>query len=201
MEARLVRVLAALLLAAAVPACGGGGGAAAPGAPPPPPGTFRISVNSSGAQATGAFSRNPSISANGDVIAFESDASDLVAGDTNGMTDVFVRVVSTGVTTRVSVSSAGTEGNGASGDPHISDDGKIVAFASAATNLVAGDTNARADIFVHDRQTGTTTRVSVDGSGAQGDGNSSQISLSSTGRFVAFRSESTNLVVGDTNDY
>jgi Tol biopolymer transport system component len=106
----------------------------------------------------------------------------------------------TGTTTRVSVDSSGIQGNGVSGGtPPISADGRYVAFASYASNLVNGDTNDQADIFVRDTQTGTTSRLSVDSSGVQGNSYSSSPSISADGRCVAFTSFANNLVSGDTN--
>src|SRR5438445_321023 len=102
-------------------------------------------------------------------------------------------------TVRVSVASDGTEGNDVSAGAALSADGRFVAFHSAATNLVAGDTNATTDVFVHDRQTGITERVSVASDGTQGNKASSYPALSADGRFVAFDSDATNLVAGDTN--
>src|SRR5207249_6721018 len=109
---------------------------------------------------------HPALSADGRFVAFGSDATNLVAGDTNGTTDVFVHDRQTGTTERVSVASGGgTQGNGKSGGffafPALSADGRFVAFQSDATNLVAGDTNGATDVFVHDRQTGTTEPASV----------------------------------------
>src|SRR5207253_961741 len=135
----------------------------------------------------------------GQLVAFASDASNLVAGDTNGAEDGFVHNLTTGQTVRVSVDSAGTQGNGASFFPVISADGRLVAFASSATNLVPGDTNGVKDIFVRDLTTGQTVRVSVDSAGIQGNGASFSPSLSADGRLVAFDSFATNLVPGDTN--
>ncbi len=132
-------------------------------------------------------------------MAFESGATNLVSGDTNGKTDVFVHDRQTGQTTRVSVRSDGTQGNGNSEEPFISTDGRYVAFDSEATNLVSGDTNGTWDVFVHDRQTGQTTRVSVRSNGTQGNGASGLPSISTDGRYVAFESGATNLVSGDTN--
>src|SRR5207249_1385057 len=106
---------------------------------------------------------------------------------------------SPGTTERVSVDSTGTEGNSASTHPSISADGRFVAFASDATNLVPGDTNGFQDVFVHDRLTGTTERVSVDSAGTQGNSVSLEPSISADGRLVAFRSFASNLVPGDTN--
>ena len=160
--------------------------------------TTRISVDSSGVQGNGA-SYDPSISADGRYVAFWSRADNLVTGDTNFIFDIFVHDRQTGATTRVSVYSGGVQGNGGSYDPSISADGRYVAFDSTAVNLVTGDTNATGDVFVHDRQTGATTRVSVDSSGVQGNGGSYRPSISADGRYVAFDSTADNLVTGDTN--
>jgi Tol biopolymer transport system component len=160
--------------------------------------TTMASVSSGGMQGDSG-SMAPSISADGRYVAFESLASNLVAGDTNGAWDVFVRDQVAGSTVRVSVGPAGLESNGASRHASISADGRYVAFESEATNLAAGDTNAVADVFVHDLQTGTTVRASVDSSGSQGDAASSWPALSGDGRIVAFDSIASNLVTGDTN--
>jgi len=161
--------------------------------------TVLVSVASDGTQAN-ARSGDPSISADGRYVAFPSWASNLVPGDTNNTGDILVHDRQTRQTTRVSVASDGTEGDGWSGDPSISADGRYVAFGSGARNLVPGDTNNTDDIFVHDRQTGQTTCVSLTSEGAQGDKHSTFPSISADGRYVAFRSDATNLVPGDTND-
>jgi LPXTG-site transpeptidase (sortase) family protein len=158
----------------------------------------RVSVDSTGTEGDNS-SNNPSTSNNGRYIAFESTASNLVAGDTNGNRDVFVHDRDTNTTTRVSVGPSGTEGNSDSYDPSISSDGRYVAFESEASNLVALDTNGELDIFVHDRITHTTTRVSVDSTGAEGDDESLDPSISGDGRYVAFVSSASNLVALDTN--
>lgn len=160
--------------------------------------TIRVSVDSSGSQVSGS-SDSAIVSAGGAVVTFRSFASDLVAGDTNSVTDIFVRDVAAGTTSRVSVDSSGTQADGASDGPALSDDGTLVAFDSAASNLVASDTNAVVDAFVHDRGTGTTVRVSVAAGGGQSDGASWEPSLSGDGTRVAFTSSATNLVSGDTN--
>jgi Tol biopolymer transport system component len=161
--------------------------------------TTRVSVGSLGAEGN-AFSSTPSISADGRFVAFSSGATNLVGGDTNGFEDVFVHDRQSGITTRVSVNSVGDEADGGSFGPAISGDGRFVAFASRASNLVAGDTNGGLDVFVHDQQTGETTRISVGSFGAEGNDSSLTPSISADGRFVAFRSFATNLVDGDTND-
>src|SRR5438132_1692287 len=166
--------------------------------------TERVSVASGGTTEGNDTSLGSALSADGRFVAFDSAATDLVAGDTNGVSDVFVHDRQTGTTERVSVASDGTQGNNASSYPALSADGRFVAFDSDATNLVAGDTNGATDVFVHDRQTGATERVSVtSGGGTQGNGNSGGFfafpALSADGRFVAFQSDATNLVTGDTN--
>ncbi len=160
--------------------------------------TTRVSVATGGAQSDG-YSSAPRISADGRFVAFLSGATNLVAGDTNGFPDVFVHDTQSGATTRVSGGSAGAEANGVSYAPSISGDGRYVAFHSAATNLVVGDTNSSWDVFVHDRHSGITTRASVNSSGAQGSSHSAAPSLSGDGRFVAFHSNASNLVTGDAN--
>src|SRR4028118_470546 len=121
----------------------------------------RVSVDSAGNQGN-AYSGNPSISADGRFVAFYSEASNLVPGDTNDETDIFVRDTLTHTITRVSVDSAGNQANRNSSTPSISADGRFVAFESFAFNLVPGDTNSSYDIFVRDTLTNTTTCVSVD---------------------------------------
>jgi WD40 repeat protein len=171
------------------------------------PMTERVSVASDGMQANNDSERS-SISADGRYVAFSSSADNLVEDDTNGVQDVFVHDRVTGETTRVSVASDGTQANGACATIgcwcirsglSISADGRYVAFHSDATNLVEGDTNGFTDIFVHDRLTGETTVVSVSSDGTQGNGGSSIPSISADGRYVAFRSDATNLVKGVTN--
>ncbi len=165
--------------------------------------TERVSVATGGAQANASsFWPDwvmPSISDDGRFVAFASVALGLVAGDTNGSYDVFVRDRQLGTTQRVSVATNGAQGNYHSGGPTITADGRFVPFGSQASNLVAGDTNGETDSFVHDRQTGTTERVSVTASGTQGNAGSFKPSPSADGRFVAFYSRASNFVAGDTN--
>ena len=171
--------------------------------------TSRVNVSSRGAQAGcrgWCESTHPSLSTDGRYVAFESSATNLVRGDTNKLADVFVRDRRTGRTERVSVTSKGKQAgadrtNNGSNAPSISGDGRYVAFHSADSNLVPGDTNRTFDIFVHDRKTGRTTRISVSSAGRQANGESvSAPSFSADGRYVAFNSLATNLVPGDTKD-
>jgi Tol biopolymer transport system component len=177
--------------------------------------TTRASVGSGGNQANGA-SYEPSISADGRFVAFSSEASNLVAGDTNscpGMIcpDVFIHDRATGKTERVSVSSDGKQVSGPSSEPSISADGRYVAFASYAASLVADDTNTCAtvaqreefacrDVFVRDRATGKTERVSVSSAGEQANGYNDNPTISADGHFVTFSSAASKLVHGDTNN-
>ena len=113
------------------------------------------------------FSFGSSISANGRFVAFSSIASNLVEGDTNGTEDIFVRDLVTGITERVNISPSGEQANGDSSAPSVSADGRYVAFASFATNLVDNDTNGQGDVFVHDRSTGEVERISISSAGVQ----------------------------------
>ena len=160
--------------------------------------TARVSVADDGAQGDDN-SYGPSVSGDGRFVAFHSEAGNLLPDDTNGATDVFVHDRQTGYTSRVSVASDGAQGNGWSSDPSISSDGRFVAFTSSAGNLADGDTNGSDDVFVHDRHTGQTARVSVASDGAQGNNDSYWACVSADGRFVAFASSAGNLVEGDTN--
>ncbi len=160
--------------------------------------TSRVSVSSGGTEAN-SFSFNADISGNGRYVVFSSPASNLVPGDANGGYDIFVHDRIASKTSRVSVSSGGTEGNSSSTAPSISADGRFVSFASSANNLVANDTNILRDVFVHDRQTGETTRVSVSSGGTQANNVSDFSSMSADGRYVAFESYASNLVSNDSN--
>jgi Tol biopolymer transport system component len=160
--------------------------------------TTRVSLGPYGAQGNGN-SFEPAISADGRFVAFASDASTLVAGDTNAASDIFVRDRQTATTTRVSVGADGAQGDRSSSEPAISADGRFVAFASEASNLVPGDTNDAQDVFVRDRQTAKTTRVSVGAHRTQSNAESFGPAISANGRHVAFSSEASNLVPGDTN--
>jgi Tol biopolymer transport system component len=159
----------------------------------------RVSVSTAGGEGT---DRNgvASISQDGSVVAWWSRATELVAGDSNGQDDIFVRDRTAGTTTRVNVSSAGEQPTGG-GSWHvsISDDGRFVAYTSSATNLVDGDVNGAGDIFSYDRLTGITRRHSVTMEGLEGLDYSNAASLSPDGAYVVFRSGASNLVDSDTN--
>ncbi|MGQ9365299.1 hypothetical protein [Azospirillum sp. ST 5-10] len=143
----------------------------------------------------------PFLSADGHTLAFASVASNLVGGDTNGVSDIFVKDMDTGATTRVSTTADGGEADGSSGTPLLSADGRFVVFASSATNLVADDTNGQTDAFIKDLQTGEVRRVSTAADGSEGDGQSYATDISADGRYVLLTSHATNLVAGDTNGW
>jgi hypothetical protein len=158
-----------------------------------------VSVNSAG-QAANGKSYDASVSADGHYVAFTSEATNLVAGDTNGQPDVFVRDTFVGTTTRVQAAAQPARSgcaislteNGATNQPAISADGSTVAFTSGATNLVSGDTNCMRDVFRVNRDTGVVTRVSSLTTGPSYDP-----ALSGNGTYVSFTTESG----GDTHAY
>jgi Tol biopolymer transport system component len=124
-----------------------------------------------------------------------------VAGDTNGAADVFVWDRETGVTERVSVASDGTQADSGSYDSSVSVDGRWIAYYSYASNLVAGDTNGAADVFVWDRETGVTERVSVASDGNQANASPYyELSISVDGHWITYQSMASNLAANDTND-
>ncbi len=158
-------------------------------------GTARVNVADGGLQAAGGLSRRPDISDDGRFVVFESAAGNLVLGDGNTESDIFIHDRATGTTTRASVTSGGTEANNGSFGPVLSGDGRFVAFYSFASNLIAGEISSGQNIFVHDRLTGATTRISGGTSGG-----SAFPALSNDGRFVAFDSFGFDLVANDTNN-
>lgn len=166
--------------------------------------TERISVDSRERQAVGAgidtnFGR-PAISADGRYVAFASSATNLVKGDRNQVADIFLRDRQTGTTERVSVVGRRGETNADSFSPSISPDGRFIAYASFADNLVPGDTNFTSDVFLLDRSTGTLQQVSVSSAGAQANNTSGEPAVSPDGRLVAFSSDADNLVPGEPQD-
>lgn len=162
----------------------------------------RVSTAADGTQHNGEHCA-VSISANGRYVALASDATNLVPGDTNGIIDVFVKDLQTGNIERVSTASDGTQSSGPNlnAGGALSADGRYIAFVSAASNLVPGDTNDASDVFVKDRVTGVTERVSVANGGIQGNSYSKNTAISGDGRYVAFESIASNLVPGDTNNF
>jgi Tol biopolymer transport system component len=163
--------------------------------------TTLVSVNLTGTGGGNGDSFATGISSNGQYALFESSASDLVAGDTNNATDVFIRDLVNGTNLLVSVSTNGGFGNGNSGSAVMTPDGRYVAFVSSASNLVTGDSNGIPDIFVRDMQLGTTTLASPGAmsAGATAGSRFAGPLITPDGRFVAFYSSATNLVAGDTN--
>src|SRR2546423_15089745 len=160
--------------------------------------TERVSVSSTGAQGnadSGLLNGmgGPSLSADGRYVAFDSQASNLVKGDTNNAIDVFVHDRVTGTSERVSVSSVGVQGNGDSTHPSISADGSRVAFDSFADTLVQPDSNFSQDVFVHDRGTGSTVRVSDAPGGVQGNNSSFGADANGNGHLVVFSTFASNL--------
>ncbi|MEV0216710.1 hypothetical protein [Micromonospora sp. NPDC050695] len=193
---RLLIALAATV-ALTLPAAMTPAASAAP-VPQPDPLTTRVSVANGQVQGNDRSAASSS-SRSGRHVSFESLSTNLVPGDTNGVVDVFVRDRNLRTTSRISVSGTGAQGNAGSFGSAISGTGRYVAFISAASNLVPGDTNGATDIFVRDRLLWTTTRVSLPTTGGQGNAGSTVPSISYNGRFVTFTSYATNLVPGDTN--
>jgi tricorn protease-like protein len=162
--------------------------------------TIRVSVDSMGAEANGWSDQHINLSTNGNTVSFASEASNLVANDTNGFMDIFVHDLETGTTDRVSLANDGSEGNlGVSYFNALSADGSVVAFMSLSSNLVAGDTNGVDDIFVRDRNSSSTERVSVTFDGSEANDYSGYPAISGDGNIVLFTSPATNLIPGGTN--
>jgi Tol biopolymer transport system component len=159
--------------------------------------TTLVSVNLNGGQSTW-FCRAPAISRDGRIVAFESQAPDLVAGDNNESIDVFARDLDAKTTELISVG-VGAGGNGQSQAPAVSGDGQRVAFESRATNLIAGGTPSGGNVYLRDRTVATTTIVSTGLNGAGPTGDSGQVAISDDGRIVAFASAADNLVASTAN--
>jgi Tol biopolymer transport system component len=161
--------------------------------------TTQVSNATGGAPQGNGASSLPAISADGRWVTFSSLATNLVAGDTNARADIFLHDRANNVTTRISVGPGGVQANNSSLFPSISGDGRFVTYDSSADNLVPGDDNGRSDGFIYDRTTGTTSRVSLTRTLGQANGGSFFTSPSFDGRYVAFSSEASNLVPGDSN--
>jgi len=160
--------------------------------------TRRVSIGWNGQEANERCVK-PAISVDGRYVAFQSSATNLVPNDTNYMEDIFVVDLQTNRIERVSVSSSGAQANRYSWYPVLSADGRFVAFQSTATNLVPNDTNNGWDIFVHDRQTRRTFRVSLTFLGGEVAGDCLFPDISADGRYVVFQSSASNLVPDDRN--
>ncbi len=160
--------------------------------------TRRVSIDPSGIEPDRSC-YDPVVADLGHFVAFESDARNLIAGDNNFDHDIFVKDLVTGTIERANLDSAGHEANAYCYGASISADGRYVAFYGLASNLVANDTNNKDDVFLRDRTTATTTRISVKATGGQANGASTSPSLSRSGRYVVFTSKATNLVTGDAN--
>ena len=158
----------------------------------------RVSTDGAGGQADES-SFNPSFSPGGGFVLFDSFATNLIAGDTNGRSDVFLKNITTGAVTRISIGAAGEEGNHDSTDARFSADGTKIVFESLASNFAAGDAALTTDIFVKNLVSGQLTLVSSNAAGASGNGNSSDAVFSPDANKVAFVSTSSNLVAGDAN--
>lgn len=163
--------------------------------------TIRVSVSNTGAEGDNS-SRASGISADGQWVLFTSSATNLVPNDTNEGVDVFLWNRSTAMLSRVSVSSSGGQGSGDMGfgtDATLSADGRYIAFSTTMSGLVLNDTNNTDDVFVHDRISGETRRISVSNAGTEGNSDSDSMSISADGRYITFESAASNLVPGDTN--
>jgi Tol biopolymer transport system component len=162
--------------------------------------TVLVSAAAGGAPANG-WSDSPAISGNGNIVAYSSKTSNIVDGTAITVRNILAWNRLSGVTTRLSKAFDGSPANGDSFFPAISEDGRYIAFESFASNILLGDTNNASDVFVADRLTGATQRVSVASGGLQSATDSDEAAISADGRWVAFRSYSTNLVTTlDQND-
>ncbi|MFM8332725.1 MAG: beta strand repeat-containing protein [Candidatus Methylumidiphilus sp.] len=160
----------------------------------------RISTDAGGAEANDKSDYRAALAGDGRYVAFASSASNLVPGDSNAADDIFLKDTQTGAIQRVSTGTDNAETNADSGSPAVSVDGRYVAFASSASNLVPEDSNAAADIFLKDTQTGALQRVSTGTGNAQANAGSGFPAISADGRYVVFSSSASNLVPGDTNN-
>lgn len=162
----------------------------------------RVTVDSNGIEGNlGGGGQPPAISADGRFVAYTSTASNLVAGDSNGLADLFIHDSLTGDTSLLSI---GIGGQASNGEPYIADisaDGRYVVFDSNATNIVAGDVNGKFDVFVVDGQTGAVECASVNAFGIPANGNSVRPKISADGRYVCFQSGATDIDFSDSNSY
>lgn len=162
--------------------------------------TSMVSVNNAGNPGNDDSS-SARISNNGRYIVFHSDAQNLVEGDTNNASDIFLHDIKKGTTRLISANSSGSQGNGGSYHAHISNNGRYVVYASDASNLVEGDNNNAKDIFLYDTKKGTTRIISNSSFGVQGNSTSDNPRISSRGRYIVYASDASNLVEGDNNNF
>jgi Ca2+-binding RTX toxin-like protein len=161
---------------------------------------IRVSTRSDGEEANSDdLYLDSHVSSDGRYVVFVSHATNLVPGDTNNVSDIFLKDLQTGMITLASTSSDGKQANSYSSNAQVSDDGRYVVFTSKANNLVSGDTNGEPDIFCKDMVTGVVTRLSTAAAGQQGSSSSDAPQMSPDGRYVAFSSHADNLVSGDGN--
>lgn len=154
-----------------------------------------VSEETGGTSDGTLVSTQPAISDDGAYVIFSSTADQLIAGDTNTLQDIYAYKVSDGTLSRISVDSSEVEATGGNSyEADVSSDGRYVVFQSDATNLVTGDGNTSADVFIRDTVAGTTTRVSVDNADGDADGTSYYPTVSDDGRYVVFKSSATDLL-------
>lgn len=161
--------------------------------------TVRASQGVNPAVGPEKFSSQPDLSRDGRFVAFTSEASDIVAGDTNGAFDIFIRDLVGGTTVRATVDAVGGQADGPSFAPALDADGSTVAFHSLANDLVPGDLTSNSDVFVRDLVARQNVRASVSPSGGNADEGTSDPDLDDRGRLVTFWGSASNLVAGDAN--
>jgi hypothetical protein len=158
----------------------------------------RVSVADDESQATGGDNTDMSVSDDGNIVAFKSSATNLTAGDTNGVRDIFVRVLDAQTTTIITLAHDGSPANGMTNFSSISGDGRFVAYITTATNIVDGG-NISGSLFLHDRQTSQTTLISKAHDDGDADNVIAALKYSPDGKYIAFQTIATNIVTGDAN--
>jgi Ca2+-binding RTX toxin-like protein len=161
--------------------------------------SLTIATRSGAGAQNSAYLQSTDLSADGRYLVFTSGDGPLAPGDSNGFNDILRRDNVTGEVVVVSTASDGTRGDGHAGVATISADGRHVAFSSLASNLVAGDSNGKFDIFVKDMESGLTRRITAAPDGAEANGDSFWVDISANGQVLLFESEASNLIAGDTN--
>lgn len=153
-----------------------------------------------GQNAASGCSNSPKISEDGGFVVYQSGATDLVSGDTNGVEDIFLWNRTTGQNTRISLQPGGVQATSHSREPNINYDGNYIVFTSIDSNFVSGDTNGGEDVFLYNRQSQTIERVSLATGGGQAAGFSNSPSISDSGNYIVFASSAANLVANDNNN-